>query len=346
MVSALGIGCDDKADEAPSSPAEMAGGGMMAPEVPESFESTFAALQYHLFENQGCTEAACHGSAAAGDLTLTADVSYGQLVEAASTGSSMPRVEPGDRSRSYLYLKLLAALEPDTTEVAGGPMPTGREPIPRELLNALRLWIYAGAPETGAVEGTAALLDTELPPVGPITIAPLPPPDPAAGFQLEMPPWPLEANTEREVCFASYFDVSDQVPAEFKDEAGEFAYVRAEQLRQDPHSHHLILNYSTVDIADIHDPSYGGWTCHGGEMPGTECEPTDLTSCGAGHCATAAVDGFACIGYGPRRPPANASRGSPSAGPKRPKTTRRSPMGCIAGCPSRGSSCGTPTPSI
>jgi len=237
--------------------------------------------------------------AGVGDLTLTADVSYAQLVEAASTGSNWPRVEPGDRSRSYLYLKLLAAFEPETTEINGGPMPTGGQPIPRNLMTALRLWIYAGAPETGAVEGTAELLETELPPVQPITIAPLPAPDPMTGFQLEMPPWDLGANTEREVCFASYFDISDQVPDAYKNEEGTVAYVRAEQLRQDPQSHHLILNYSTVDVANIHDPSYGAWTCHGGAQAGAECEPTDVTSCGDGHCATDPVDGFACIGYGP-----------------------------------------------
>ena len=274
-------------------------GGAMAPPNPTSFDSTYAALQHHLFERQGCTEAVCHGSASAGGLNLMADVSYAELVEAPSVGSPMARVEPGDRNRSYLFHKLLASIEPESADINGGPMPPGGQTIPENLMTALRLWIYAGAPESGTVDGTAELLDVELPPVRPLTITPLPPPEPGDGFQVEMPPWNLGPNTEREVCFASYFDLRDQVPDAYKNEDGTAAFVRAEELRQDPQSHHLILNYSTVDVANIHDPLYGDWTCHGGEMAGAECEPTDLASCGVGHCATSPVDGFGCIGFGP-----------------------------------------------
>ena len=89
---------------------------------PASFTSTFEALQYKLFDGQGCTHSACHGVAAAGGLNLTAGVAYGQLVEVSATGASMPRVEPGDRSRSYLYLKLDAAANPEGAEIAGSPI--------------------------------------------------------------------------------------------------------------------------------------------------------------------------------------------------------------------------------
>ncbi|MDP6945258.1 MAG: hypothetical protein QF464_14005, partial [Myxococcota bacterium] len=266
---------------------------------PTSFESTFAGLQSRLFEGQGCTEAACHGTADAGGLTLTADVSYAELVEAESTGSALFRVEPGDRIRSYLYVKLLAAVEPEAADIAGAPMPMGGAAIPDELLEALRLWIYAGAPETGTVTGTAALLGADLPPVTPITITPLPAPDPSEGVQLELPPWLLEAGSEREVCFASYFDIRDQVPEANQDETGEFALIGVVQLRQDPQSHHLILNASKLTVDDIHHAAFGAWTCRGGDAEGSECEPTDLESCGSGHCTTAPTDGFACIGYGP-----------------------------------------------
>ncbi len=264
-----------------------------------SFEGTFDGLQVKLFEGQGCTEAACHGSAAAGGLILTADVAYEQLVNAPSTGSALPRVEPGERSRSYLYQKVLAAVTPDDATINGAPMPTGREPIPQELLDALRIWIYGGAPRNGTVPGTAELLGVELPPIKPMTITPLPKPDPQVGFQLEMPTWRIGAYSEREVCFASYFDVRDQVPAEVKDESGDFALVNIKHLRQDPQSHHLILNISRTEVADIHAPEFGEWSCRGGDRAGETCEPTDLSSCGAGHCSTEPVDGFACIGFGP-----------------------------------------------
>ena len=264
-----------------------------------SYLSTFEALQAKLFEGQGCTEEACHGSASAGGLKLTADVSYAQLIEIPSEGSALSRVEPGDRERSYLYQKLLAALEPDTVQVAGSAMPIGRAPIPQPLLDALRLWIYAGAPEEGTVLGTAELLDLTLPPPQPLTITPLSAPDPAEGFQLTMPSWMLPGESEREVCFVSYFDVRDQVPDEMKDETGEYAYIGIEELRQDPQSHHLILNMSRVPVEEINHPDFGAWTCHGGPRAGEVCDPLESGVCGEGQCATEAKDGFACIGYGP-----------------------------------------------
>jgi hypothetical protein len=286
VLSVSLTGCNDS-----STPEE--------PPPPSSFESTYAGLQSRLFEGQGCTETACHGSGGSGGLVLTADVSYEQLVEAPSAGSNLPRVEPGDRTRSYLYFKLLAAIEPDTTDINGGAMPTGRDPIPTELLEALRLWIYTGAPREGTIAGTAELLGAELPPVTPVTIPALPAPDPQDGFQLEMPQWLIPAGSEREVCFAAYYDVRDQVPDEYKDETGEFGFIGAERLRQDPQSHHLILNRSRVAIEDVHDEAFGPWTCRGGENEGETCEPLDLASCGTGHCTTEPIDGFACVGYGP-----------------------------------------------
>ena len=121
------------------------------PPPPPTIDSTFSALQVKVFEEQGCTEAACHGPAAAGELDLTRAVAYEQLVEKPSAGSRHPRGEPGDRNRSYLYLKLLAADDAEAVQVAGSPMPISGGPIPANLLEAVRLWIYAGAPETGTL---------------------------------------------------------------------------------------------------------------------------------------------------------------------------------------------------
>ena len=49
------------------------------------------------------------------------------------------------------------------------------------------------------------------------------------------------------------------------------------ELRQDPQSHHLILYYSPLNFQpggiDVHDPSFGAWTCAGGERAGEACEP-------------------------------------------------------------------------
>ncbi|HEY8518219.1 MAG TPA: hypothetical protein VIS07_22130 [Candidatus Binatia bacterium] len=275
------------------------GPGSPACEGGESFASTFEAIQQVIFEKRGCTQDVCHGSGASGGLQLTRDVAYRNLFEAPSLGSPLRRVVPGDNDRSYLWLKLAAATRPGTVDIGGAPMPLGLEPLTENELEALRIWIYAGAPETGTVIGTEGLLDACLPEPEPITIKPLDPPPPGEGVQLVMPPWLLPANSEHEVCFASYYDLTDQVPEQYRDPSGQYFRFKASELRQDPQSHHLILNYSRVPVEDIHHPAFGPWTCKGGERAGEPCEPTDLTSCGSGLCATEYRDGFTCTGFGP-----------------------------------------------
>ena len=264
-----------------------------------SYDSTFAAIQGVIFEKHGCTQQVCHGSGASGALNLSPDVAYGNLVEVKSFGSTLNRVAPGDKDRSYLWLKLAASTKPGTVEIGGAPMPLGLPALSENELEALRLWIYAGAPQTGTVIGTEGLLDACLPDPKPITIKPLEPPPAGEGVQLVMPQWPLPAASEHEVCFASYYDLTDQVPEQFRDPSGKYFRFAREDLRQDPQSHHLILNYSVIPVENIHDPGFGDWTCRGGERDGESCEPTDATSCGSGHCAAKIRDGFACTGYGP-----------------------------------------------
>jgi len=266
----------------------------------EAFDSTFAAIQKVVFERQGCTQQVCHGSGASGNLDLSPEVAYRNLIEVPSLGGSpLTRVSPGDNDRSYLWLKLAAATLPGTVDIGGAPMPLGLPPLSENELEAVRLWIYAGAPETGTVIGTEGLLDACLPEPKPITIKPLDPPPAGEGVQLVMPKWNLQADSEHEVCFASYYDLSDQVPAEYRDPTGKYFRFSATELRQDPQSHHLILNYATVPVEDIHHPAFGEWTCKGGARAGEACEPTDATSCGDGLCATNFRDGFTCTGFGP-----------------------------------------------
>src|SRR5439155_7988672 len=137
---------------------------------------------------------------------------------------------------------------------------------------------------------------------------PLDPPAPDKGLQFTMPAWPLQAHSQHELCFATYYDFTDKVPAEFKipadyfkngcfDPNGCFTW-DAQTLRQDPQSHHLILNLFAGSLSQIHDPAFGAWTCIGGDKDGQTCEPTDLTSCGSGICRSQMRETFACIGYG------------------------------------------------
>jgi hypothetical protein len=265
------------------------------------FTSTFEAIQKVIFEKRGCTQDVCHGSAAQGGLNLSPDVAYENIFEKPSVSSRFPLITPGDRTRSYLFHKVSAATDPGSFEIAGAPMPNGLEPLTPNELEALRMWIYAGAPETGTVGGTEQLLDACLPEPKPITIEPLDPPAPGEGFQFVMPQWDLPAKSEHELCFATYYDITDQVPAEFQNN-GMFRF-KGFELRQDPQSHHLILYYPSENFrpegVDVTDPSFGAWTCAGGERHGEACEPTDLSSCGSGLCRSEPKPTFACIGYGP-----------------------------------------------
>ena len=181
-----------------------------------------------------------------GGLDLSPDVAYRNIIDVRSARSTLSYVTPGDKDRSYLWLKLAAktnpALLPAGFQIAGSPMPNAPGALSDDALDALRLWIYSGAPETGTVAGTEPLLGACLPTPEPITIKPLDPPPPGTGLQFVMPPWQINAHSEREVCFATYYDVSSQVPPEFQDPSGTMFRFSASELRQDPQSHHLILS--------------------------------------------------------------------------------------------------------
>ena len=279
------------------------GGGPAAPVAPtcekgQSFASTFEGIQATIFEKHGCTQDLCHGSATQGGLDLRVGASWENLVEAPSRLSPLARVWPGAKERSFLWQKLLAKSDP-SVEIAGSPMPSGRPALSADELELVRLWIYAGAPKEGTVMGTEKLLDACLPDPEPITIAPLPPPPAGKGLQLVMPEWTLPASSEHEVCFASWFDVTDQVPEEFRDSTGEFFLFSSQEVRQDPQSHHLIVSYSPSGPEVLDDPSFGAWTCKGGSRAGEACDPLAKGACDDGLCGSTPRDGFACIGYGP-----------------------------------------------
>jgi hypothetical protein len=268
-----------------------------------AFESTFQGIQSVIFARHGCTALACHGAAPGqGGLDLSPAVAYRNLLQAKSTASAFNRVEPGDQRRSFLWLKLAAATDPSQlppgVQVAGAPMPNALPPLSADELELVRLWIYNGAPETGTVAGTEKLLNACLPVPKPILIEPLAPPPPGEGVQFVMPPWPLEAHSEHELCFATYYDITAQVPKEFQDPTGTMFRFSGTELRQDPQSHHLILN-RYFGSADVHDPAFGRWTCRGGDQAGQICEPTNLESCGSGICTSDIQPSFACIGFGP-----------------------------------------------
>ena len=269
------------------------------------YTSTYEAIQETVFEAKGCTESACHGDAMLGELDLRADGSFDELVRRASViDPSIERVFPGDQDRSLIYLKLAAATHGEALGSLGQPRPINAEPLSEDQLEAMRLWIRGGAEEDGIVGNTLELLGCEgnFDP-DPNKINPLPAPATDEGVQLYAGGWALDAEAEDEVCFATYYDFSEQVPPEFQvdcPELGEgrkcFAF-RKNELAQDGQSHHSIIDAYLPD-SDPNGGEWGPWECLGGDRNGEACDPTAAGACGErSQCATPAVTAVACLLY-------------------------------------------------
>ncbi len=266
------------------------------------FPTTYDLIQKAIFENHGCTDDACHGSAKSGGLDLRAGVSHANLVDvAAESVPGFRRINPGYDRDSLLWLNLAAATLPSQYSAPLRAMPLGLAPISTDELDALREWIVVGGAARDAnVPSAASLLKACVPEPEPVKIDPLEPPAPGSGVQLHMPELMLAARSEQEVCFATYYDLSDQIPPAFLSEDGQrFRYKRID-IRQDPLSHHLIVDvYSGPEPAN--DPVWGVYKCRGGDQDGSVCDPLDLPFCGAGQCATDPdPTAIACIGFGPQ----------------------------------------------
>jgi len=269
------------------------------------YASSYDAIQATIFEAKGCTANACHGEASSGGLDLRAGSSFDALIHRSSTiDPSIKRVLPGDQERSLLYQKLAAATEGTELGNRGQPMPVSLEPLSADQLEAMRLWIRAGASSDAIVKGTLELLGCDGTfEADPNKIDPLPPPLPDEGVQFYAGAWPLDDEAENEVCFASYYDFTDQVPAEFQvdcDEFGEgrkcFAF-RRNELAQDGQSHHSIIRVYTPE-SDPNGGDWGPWNCLGGDRDGQSCDPTVADACGSrSQCTTPAITSVACIFY-------------------------------------------------
>jgi len=275
----------------------------------KSYENTWDAIQDVVFEQAGCANSLCHGEGAESGLDLRPEVAYDNLVGVRAQGSSLLLVDPKYPAESYLYRKLSAKTFPGSYDVGGSPMPSAGPAISAGKLEALRWWIETGAPETGSIGDTLGrgedeierLLGVCLPEAEAINTQPLPPPERTVGVQFSMPPHEVPAESEREICFATYYDFRDVIPPEYMDADRENFYISGTKLREDPFTHHNVLFYAAVGMDQIHDPAFGEWTCVEGERDGEVCEPTDLDSCGdGGYCRSAIGENLACRGYGPR----------------------------------------------
>ncbi len=272
-----------------------------------TFDSTFEAIQAVVFERAGCANSLCHGEAKAGELDLSPDVAFDNLVAVASDGSGLLRVNPRRPSLSYLYHKLSAKTFPGSYDISGAVMPSAGAAISAGQLEAIRLWIEAGAPRDGSVGDTLGrgeeelerLLGVCLPEAEALNTTPLPPPPADLGLQFIMPPHDAPAEQEREICFAVYEDFRGSIPSQYMDASADHFYVQRGETREDAFTHHNILMYPNVPVDQIHDPSFGQWSCTGGDRNGQVCEPTNLASCGSGKCISEIKNSAACRGYGP-----------------------------------------------
>jgi hypothetical protein len=274
------------------------------------YTSTYDAIQETIFEAKSCTAGLCHGEGESGEgleggLDLREGASFDALVRQPSQiDPSIDRVHPGDQDLSLLYLKLEAATNGTDLGNRGGQMPVGIEPLSEDQLEAIRLWIRGGAPRDTIVGDTLELLGCEgsYEP-DPNKIAPLPAPAEGEGVQFYAGAWELSAESEDEVCFATYYDFSDQVPPESQvdcPELGEgrkcFTF-RRNELAQDGQSHHSIID-AYLPESDPNGGDWGPWQCLGGAMNGQACDPTVAGVCGErAQCATPAVTAVACLGY-------------------------------------------------
>lgn len=291
-----------------------------------TFDSTFEAIQATVFEQAGCANSLCHGEAAEGGLDLTPSRAFDNLVGVSAQGSSLLLVDPRNPSTSYLYHKLSAKTFPDSYAIDGSPMPSSGSAISAGQLEAIRLWIEAGAPDEGSVGDTLGrgedeierLLGVCLPEAEAVNTTPLPPPEPERGIQFKMPPHEVPAEKEREICFAVYEDFRDQIPAQYLTEDRNHFYVKSGDAREDAFTHHNLIYHAPVSVEQIHDPSFGEWTCAGGDNEGQSCEPTDRQSCGEqGQCRSEIRDSVACRGYGPTSKSSSGSILGLGSGPNR-----------------------------
>jgi hypothetical protein len=280
-------------------------------------DSTLAVVQ-SVFEARGCTASTCHGadaSEAAAGLDLRPESFYDNVVNVAAGTSDLLLVFPGDEERSVLYLKL-AAKTLDTSladyGISGGAMPASADVLTEQELEVVRAWIRGGAPRDGIVTGALDVLGcgSDIEP-SPNKIPPLPPPAAEKGIQFHSGGWTLPAESENEVCFVTYYDYSDRVPADVTlpcpDAYGGpsracFAYSSL-LLAQDPQSHHSIIEsyIPPADAQEQWDPKnevWKDWQCLGGDNDGMSCDPTSEGMCGErSTCATAPLTSLACIAY-------------------------------------------------
>jgi hypothetical protein len=285
-------------------------------------ESTLGVVN-QILDSRGCTASTCHGAdaaEAAAGLDLRPESFYDNVVNVPASTGALPLVFPADEERSVLYLKVAAkTLGTDLADfgISGSPMPSSPDVLTEDELQVLRAWIRGGAAQDGFVRDAPDILGCgDAAEASPNKIPPLPAPDADKGIQFRSGGWTLSAESEDEVCYVTYHDHTDRVPAwaklpcpeEYGGPSRECFSYASMLLAQDPQSHHSIIEsyVPPPESPEQWDPKYGAWKnwqCVSGANGGMACDPTIDGMCGEGsQCATAPTTSIACIGYenGPR----------------------------------------------
>ena len=129
--------------------------------------STFELIQSGIFDRHDCTMSYCHGADRQAGLDLRAGNAYANLLhgatdpDPAAAATDINLVEPGRPDDSLLWLALARKTlrRPSGPHVQIPAMPRDGLPLSGDELEGVRLWILAGAPETGVVDGVADLID-------------------------------------------------------------------------------------------------------------------------------------------------------------------------------------------
>jgi len=108
---------------------------------PPTADATFTKVQQEIF-NPSCALSGCHSAASsASGLNLAAGAAFNNIVNVASVEQpSKDRIEPGNPTGSYLWLKVTG-----DSSISGVRMPRGRPALSQDRLDLLRAWIEAGA---------------------------------------------------------------------------------------------------------------------------------------------------------------------------------------------------------
>ena len=197
-------------------------------------KDTWVIIQEKIF-TPSCAISGCHASATDAtysqhNLILSADVAFDNLINkisknTAANADGIVRVKPGDYLKSLLYHKTDCQAGHHSANY-GSTMPLGGTYLSLGQIEFIKQWIIKGAPKTGSIVDETLLDNTT---VCSQPFIPLDPPAAADGFQLNIDPFTVNPNTEREVFIRRNTSNASTV------------YVNKFVMRGRPNSHHFVL---------------------------------------------------------------------------------------------------------